>query len=177
MLEIKRRNRLSQALVHFVIDRALLFTEHRISSRPMSAKKKHFRTILEHTFEKSTADFNSSYFWNGGRQCMELILCRVVESSCLPSHNIVPHILGMAFHIVGPRKYRDFPSTVIFQLLLRKFWIQTWFGSCQQYLCFISLSLSTSKVHMIEERCLFSQVNFFVEYFPHRIDFCFFPAN
>ena len=30
--------------------------------------------------------------WNDGHQCMELILCRVVESSCLPTHNIVPHI-------------------------------------------------------------------------------------
>ena len=38
-------NRLSQALVHFVIDRASLFTDHRILGRPMRAKYKHFRTI------------------------------------------------------------------------------------------------------------------------------------
>ena len=37
--------RLSEALVHFVIDRASLFTDHRISGRPILAKYKHFRTI------------------------------------------------------------------------------------------------------------------------------------
>ena len=36
---------LSQALVHFVIDRANVFTDHIISSRPIRAKYKHFRTI------------------------------------------------------------------------------------------------------------------------------------
>ena len=30
---------------------------------------------------------------------------------------------------------------------------------------------------MVRERCLFSQVNFFVEYFPHHIDICFFQVN
>ena len=34
-----------QALVHFVIDRASLFADHRISGRPIRAKYKHFRTI------------------------------------------------------------------------------------------------------------------------------------
>ena len=43
--EINRFRRLSQALVHFVMDRASLFTDHRISGRPIRAKKKHFRTI------------------------------------------------------------------------------------------------------------------------------------
>ena len=35
--EINRFRRLSQVLVHFVIDRASLFTDHRISGRPISA--------------------------------------------------------------------------------------------------------------------------------------------
>ena len=39
------RGRLSQALVHFLIDRASLFTDHRISGRPICAKYKHCRTI------------------------------------------------------------------------------------------------------------------------------------
>ena len=43
--ERKRQNRLSQAFVHFVIDRASLFTDHRISGRPIRAKYKHLRTI------------------------------------------------------------------------------------------------------------------------------------
>ena len=51
---------LSQALVHFVIDRASLFTDHKISGRPILAKYKHFRTIWELLFDKSPTDFNSS---------------------------------------------------------------------------------------------------------------------
>ena len=42
---IKRNNRLSQTMVHFVIDRASLFTDHRISDLPIRAKYNHFRTI------------------------------------------------------------------------------------------------------------------------------------
>ena len=74
--------------------------------------------------------------WNDGRQCMELILCRVVESSYSSTHNIVPHISGydLPCHRIT-KKYADFPSMVIFQLLLRKFSIQTWFCNCLQYLC------------------------------------------
>ena len=74
--------------------------------------------------------------WNDGRQGMELILCRVVESSCLPTHNFVPHI---SWHDLPchrtTKRYSDFPSMVIFRLLLRKFWIQTWFCDCQHDLC------------------------------------------
>ena len=33
------------------------------------------------------------------------------------------------------KKYEDFPSTVLLQFHPRKFWVQTWFGNCQQYLC------------------------------------------
>ena len=58
--EINRFRRLSQALVHFVIDRANLFTDHRISGLPIRAKYKHFRTIWEHYFDNSPTDFNSS---------------------------------------------------------------------------------------------------------------------
>ena len=63
----------------------------------------------------------------------ELILCRVVMSSCVPN---VPHI---SWHDLPYRtttkKYRYFPSMVILQMLLLNFWIQTWFFNCQQYLC------------------------------------------
>ena len=52
--------RLSQALVHFAIDLASLFTDHRISGLPIPAKYKHFRTIWEHTCDNSPTDFISS---------------------------------------------------------------------------------------------------------------------
>ena len=80
---------------------------------------------------------------------MELILCRVVESSCVLTHNIVPHISwrDLPCHRTTKR-YADFPSMVIFPLLLRKFWIQTWFCNCLQYLCFFHIVFEcTSRKH------------------------------
>ena len=53
MYEINRFSRLSHALVHFVIDRASLFTDHKVSNLPTHAKYKHFRTIWEHTCDNS----------------------------------------------------------------------------------------------------------------------------
>ena len=67
---------------------------------------------------------------------MELILCRVVESSSSLTHNIVPHI---SWHDLPchrtMKKYKNSRSMEVFQLLLLNFWIQTWFCNCQQYLC------------------------------------------
>ena len=60
MYEISRFKRLSQAFDHFVIDRASLFTDHRVSGRPIRAKFQDFRTIWEHTCDNSLKDFISS---------------------------------------------------------------------------------------------------------------------
>ena len=68
--EINRFRRLSQALVHFVMDRASLFTDHKITGRPILVKYKHFKTTWEHTCDNSPTDFVSS-FWSGGHRCME----------------------------------------------------------------------------------------------------------
>ena len=46
MYEINSFKRLSQAFVHFVIDRASLFTDHKISGRPILAKEKAFQNNL-----------------------------------------------------------------------------------------------------------------------------------
>ena len=43
-------------LVHFVIDRASLFTDHTISGLPIRAKYRDFRTIWEHTCDTSPTD-------------------------------------------------------------------------------------------------------------------------
>ena len=42
---------------------------------------------------------------------------------------------------------------------------------------YLALSLSASQVHMIQERCWFSQINFFIEYFPHRIKILFLSSQ
>ena len=110
---------------------------------------------------------------------MELTLCTAVELFRSPTHNIVPHI---SWHDPPYRRttkrYSDFPSMVIFQLLLRKFWIQTWFCNCQQYPCLFHIVFEyTPKEYMIQERCWFSQINFFIEYFPHRVNILFLSSQ
>ena len=53
---------------------------------------------------------------------MEWILCRVVVSSCLPTHNIVPHISlhDKPYHKTM-MKYEEFEGMVISLLSPRKF--------------------------------------------------------
>ena len=68
--EINRFRRLWQALFNFVIDRASLFTDHKISGRPILAKYMYFRTIWEQTCDNSPTDFiSSSLKW--GHRCRE----------------------------------------------------------------------------------------------------------
>ena len=71
---------------------------------------------------------------------MEWILCRVVVSSCLPTHNIVPLISlhDQPCHKTM-KKYEDFEGMVISLLSPRKFAIRTWFCNCPQYLCLFGI--------------------------------------
>ena len=146
---------------------------------------------------------------------MEWILCRVVESSCLPTHNIVPHISSHDLpYRRTMKKYEDFEGMVISLLHPQKSAIRTWFSNCLQYLClfdklvecnpskrgqkinvgspkstsfmssfhirsmsYFTLSLSASQVYMIKERCWFSQIDFFIQYFPHRINVLFLSSQ
>ena len=105
---------------------------------------------------------------------MEQILCRVVESSCLPTHNIVPHIY---WHDLPYRrtkkKYEGFPSMVIFQFSLRKFVIPTWFCNCQQYPCLFHIIFEYIPGIHDQRKMLFFQISFFIEYFPHRTNVLF----
>ena len=67
---------------------------------------------------------------------MEYILCGVAVSSCLSTHNIVPHtsLHDQPCHKTM-KKYEDFEGMIIFLLLPRKFAIRTCFCNCPQYLC------------------------------------------
>ena len=42
---------------------------------------------------------------------------------------------------------------------------------------YFTLSLSAAQVYMIQERCWFSHIDFFVEYFPHRIKILFLSSQ
>ena len=71
---------------------------------------------------------------------MEQIFCRVAESSCSPTHNIVPHT---SLHdqpcLKTMKKYEDFEGMVISLLSPRKFAIRTWFCNCPQYFCLFGI--------------------------------------
>ena len=73
MPEIKRAERLSQALFHFVMTRWNLFTE------PIRAKFRHFRTICAHTYDNSPTDPNSSSFMTWSCNFVLLLSCFVRE--------------------------------------------------------------------------------------------------
>ena len=109
--------------------------------------------------------------WNGGHRCMELTLCRAVESSCLQTHNIAPFI---SLHdlpcLRSTKRYWDFPNMVIFRLLLRNSGFKHGSVIVNNIFAYFTLSLNTSHVFMIKERCCFSQINFFVEYLSYRIN-------
>ena len=65
-----------------------------------------------------------------------LILCIVIESSCLIVHNIAPHISSHDLpNRMTTKKHEHLRSMEVFQFLPRKFAILTWLCNCQQYLC------------------------------------------
>ena len=88
-----------------VIDRANLFTNQRISSLPIRAKYKHFRTIWEHNFDNSPTDLNSSSlkWWSSMHGVDTLWSCwvsRLVWYLTISLHTF----LCMTFPIIRPRR-------------------------------------------------------------------------
>ena len=64
------------------------------------------------------------------------LLCLFVRQLTLSFNVLFPHVLP--YHRITKR-YSDFQSIVIFQLLNRKLWNQTWFYNCHQYFCFFHI--------------------------------------
>ena len=71
---------------------------------------------------------------------MEQILYRVVESSCLLTHTIAPHIsLHDPPQHKTMKKYEDSQSMEAFLFSPLKFAIRTWFCNGPQYLCLFNI--------------------------------------
>ena len=160
--EINRFRRLSQALVHFVMDRASLFTDERISGLPIRAKYKHFGTIWEDTFDNSPTEVMVIDAWS--RYFVEL-LSRLVCQLTISFHTF----LGMILHIIRP--WRDTKILKVWKLFCSSRGNSRFkHGSVlvHNIFAYFALSLSAAQVYMIQERCWFSQIDFFIEYFPHR---------
>ena len=87
-------------------------------------------------------------------------------------------IFRMTFHII--RQWRNTNILRVwkfFNSLRGNQWFKN--GSVIVHNIFVHfmLSLSAAQACMIQERCWFSQIEFFTEYFPHRINvLCCFPA-
>ena len=94
------RNMLSQALFHFVADRAGVFTDHHKSGRPILAKYKHLRT--EHIPQRALRLFHNLMVVSGDRQCKVLPLVAVKIHLFLLIRSVSQHIFGMTFHIIAP---------------------------------------------------------------------------
>ena len=120
----------------FVMDRASLFTDHKISGRPILAKYKHFRTNWEHTLWQFSTRFHFFFFevvvidaWS--RYFVEL-LRRLVGQLTISLHLISLH--DLPYHKTM-KKYERFWKKGSFLFLPLKFAIRTWFCNCPQYLC------------------------------------------
>ena len=116
--------------------------------------------------------------WNDGHQCMELILRRVGESSCLPTHNIVPHISwhDLPYHKTM-KSDENSQGMEAFLFNPRKFSIQTWFCYCQQYLCLFHIVLECNPNIHDQDKMLVLPNRLLYWTFHIWSMFRFFPAN
>ena len=159
------------SILWWILQACSLTIEHRVfQCVPSIGIQEQFKSIRVTILQQ----ISFLLLWSGAHRCMEQILCRVVESFCLPTHNIVPHT---SLH--GQPCHRTTKKTHIFRV-----W---WFFSCSFgnsgfthgsvivhniFVC-VALSLSASHILMIQKRCWFSQIDFVVEYLPHRINIVF----
>ena len=105
--------------------------------------------------------------------------CRVLESSCSPTHNIAPHIYlhDPPYHKTM-KKYTDFEGMEVFLFTPLKFAIRTWFCNCQQYpdLFHIVFEYTPGKRDLGKMLVLPNQL-LYLGTFHIGSMFCFFPAH
>ena len=113
-----------------------LFTDHRnqvFQYVPSTSISEPFVSILLTILPR----ISILLLWNDGHQCMEWIHCRVVESFFFfaDSQYRSTHFFAWSSISWDHEEKRRFSEYGSFSVHPRKFWIQTWFCNCQQYLC------------------------------------------
>ena len=97
----------------------------------------------------------------------------------MPTNNVVPHISwhDLPCHRTAKR-YSDFPRNGNCSLLQRKFWIQTWFCNCQQYLCLFHIVFECIPgIHHQGMMLVLPNQLLCLSTFHIGSILCFFPAN
>ena len=160
----QRAKRLSQALGPLCLSHVqVCLTDHRISGLPNSCQIQTFQDNLWTLIWQLSYGFQFFFF--------ELVVIKAWSwyfvhwfSGFVRQFAISFHaLLGMTFHVVEPRgTYSGFKhgSVIVNNMFV-----------------FFAMSLSTSQVYNIKEWCWFSQIDFFVKYFPHRNDVFFLASQ
>ena len=171
MWEMNRAKRLSLALVHFVIERASLLTDRRISGLSMRSKHKHFRTIWEHTSDTCPTDSNSP-------QDKEWIHRRFPRGPT--TWKVMPKCVERYCEVANKTTYQLYKISThgsLSDAFAEKFGFKHGSVTVNNVFAHVALSLSAHQVYMIKERCRYFQINFFIEYFHIGPRFCLFPSN
>ena len=101
-----------------------------------SWKYKHFRTIWKHYWWQFSHGFEFFFCGVVVINAWSWHFVELLSRLVLSTHKLVPHI---SWHDLPCQKttkrFANFPSMIIFQLLPRKSLVQTWFSNCPQHLC------------------------------------------
>ena len=148
--------------------RASLFTDHKKTSLPIRANYNFSEQCLS-ILLTIRQQILSLLLWTDGRQYMELRLCVIVSRFVCLFAISFHTFLCMTFHVIGPRRNtKIFRGWSFLSSLRGNSWSKHGSVIVNNIFAYFTLSLSTSQIHMIKEWCRSSQINFFVEYFPHR---------
>ena len=111
---------------------------------------------------------------------MELRLCKTVELFCSSVRNIAPHISlhDLPHHRTMKKCLRQVSlSRVVFLLLPRRFWIQTYFPNYPQYLCFFDKLVDCNRKKRGQGTMWVEQIDFIHEYLPHWVNVLFLSSQ
>ena len=178
MYDLNLAKHLSQACVHCATDLVSLLTHHKNVWSSNSCMVQELQNNLWAYLWEFSYGFQFFFFemmvinaWS--RYFIEL-LCRLVCQVTISLHSF----LRMTFQITRPWRITKIHREWKFLSSHR--------GSSRfkrgsvivHNICaYFTLSLSATQVHMIKERCWFSQIDFFIEYFPHRIKILFLSSK